>query len=303
VAFVIALITIVLIISSDQLVYFVLGRVDKEGLESSSRLPRQIAEFWNAILASDRQYDLERITAQSPRMKRLVWPIAIAIVAVGGFQFVRFMALPASERVLASDNAAAFEKEDFAVDSEKWKPLDFAEQERHPQSSLGQYSSGWSYLYDGRPANFAILRSTNNGIDTQNNMTSIGWSVVDKQDIQQAQNSGERTLTYSIFRLTKPSGEKAILLASAFDKTGNSRWPRLDELGWFPSWLNQKGSQYLSNLLFSPDCNQAQLLVRYFTDLSEDEQSELKNRFVEFHDFAIANLSAGEQGSNPVAAH
>ena len=251
-----AVMTILLIISTDQFLAFWFGPVTKESLESSSELVNVAGAFWNRRLASQVvDKPKQRHRDQHQTAGRLLAALAIASALLGGIGFVRFLAI---ERPPVRQLSRSTGADDFTIDPPA-ELIQYRTKTRNSTSSTGIFEYRWSYYLNGVQCQVSASELRGRWSDPAAKQKRQHWQV-DNFTIDQNMQTIE---------MSKPSGERGLLFLK--ERTAN---PNLttDPLGHFPTWSSPSLPEiFLRNRIYF------RVFIQFFEEPDPALINQLKN--------------------------
>jgi len=282
------LVGILMLLSTDQFLYFLLGPAEEFGDESAG-LNRRITKFWNRVISGEKGRSRKR-QAISPIGRRLIWGVAGIMLAAGlwslsdvyrswnasGDLQVRFFDL---------DVTTVLNEGDMPENVTGWERKQFTATDHGHGSDLGQHSDTWQYIGPKCSASASLDQAFPGWHELTTCYRNQGWKLVYRQVSvpEQAEYMIDgRPWGYVEAEFEMDTGERGYLVFSLFDAFGKPFDPPGD---WdFLKSFVIRASNRLSNRiranLFQGDAYQTQIFLTRYGVIPDEIKEEAVDRYL-----------------------
>ena len=294
--YVVLIVGVLLILSTDQFLTFLFGPVETLG-EEAAGFQRPISRFWNSFLAgneaeeSSGKRNRKKQSARqplSPVNRTLIWVIAGIIVGCGLFQLwdvQRSFAQPGLQvRFFDKDVTVDFQKEDVPeILGGNWKQIEYKFDDRSHGSDLGQRSDIWQFQGPRCIATTSIDQTFPGWHELTTCYKNQGWRLVSRVWHNPDPIEGQEPWQFIEARFEKQTGEKGYLLFSHFDSFGKPveapvKWGSLNSL---MIRARNRLSNRIRASLFDGEVYQTQVFLGSFNELDDEIKAEVQDRYLE----------------------
>jgi exosortase len=231
---VILILSILLLLSTDSLLEGLTAYVPDLRNESE-RFRNPAMSIWNWLFEPHLPLPPALIKNERAQLNRLApWFLrSIPVVAVvAGLLFVGQTtqafnkSRSAASPLILSSSLELFRKSDLPEDLEGWAQSGYTTETRSLSSSFGQYSNSWTYTNVDQPVHISCDHVFRGWHHLEVCYTGNGWSV-EKRQIVRAETTDDTTDNWPVVEveLSRPTGEKSLLVYSFFDAAGRSVMP------------------------------------------------------------------------------
>ncbi|MCH2179368.1 MAG: hypothetical protein MK106_11255 [Mariniblastus sp.] len=228
----VSVLTVGLIVSTDQFLAFWLGPVTEESLESTSDLVNLTGESWNRWLAtrSVRKPTRSR-TRRTTVPNNYVLVTVAATILLGGLGFLRFLNIEKFDSVQLS---SAVDIDTLAL-KEASELLRYEFRERNSTSDQGARQHRWYTYLDGVQCLYSASQLNGRWAHPAAEQMKRNWTIS-----KITSRAGEKTVEFE-----KESGERGLLV---IQELGGHQGLTSDSLGHFPTWGSPAASEmFLTN--------------------------------------------------------
>lgn len=306
-----------LVLSTDQLLVFLLGPVDAD-TEGDESLRQRMVKFWNRRVAGEQDNDnarSKRLQPMSDLARKSLWPIAgimILVFVVQSIDVARSLAKP-SVRVRMFDNDPTVRVTDaMAPDTIKngestWKKAKYFFEDRKRSSDLGQRSDMWIYMSDRK---FSVMTSFDQVFPGWHELTTCykadGFKMEPNGRVKvNAEIEGaDESWPYIQADFVKPTGEHGFLVFSLIDRAGEP-YDAPGDWSSFNATLSRIGnrlSHRIRSRLFHGEGYQIQAFVQTPIQLSNADKQAIVDNYLAFREEFRQRFVSGELkvGAKPI---
>jgi len=285
---------ILMVLSTDQLLIFLLGPVDDQSISTEDESRFGIARFWNRVIAGNTRGRLAKRSPLGPRQIRSLWIVAGVMVLFGMLQAVDVVrSMTQGGRFFDFDPTMAITN-DVAPDrigdqSNPWIKTQYSFEDRVRSSDLGQRSDSWVY----QSPRHTIIASLDQTFPGWHELTTCykiaGWQFYGEQARVKQSPEGEESVEkwpYIKAHFVNSTGQHGFLLFSLFDRFGEpfdapSSWGNLSS---FFLRVRNRLSHRIRARLFHGEGYQVQIFVRTNQPLEAEEEQQLIDNYLVFRE-------------------
>ena len=325
--YIVLLIGIMMILSTDQFLNFVFGVVDEESIDSGHPMRRSISRIWNQTVSGEADNDRQsrrkkrRATRPSGAFKAALLGAAALFLLMG---FVQIWEVQKSlrnpnlkVRVFASNVILPFKKKDLdaVVKSQvgdtnyRWEMKNYEMEDRERGSDFGQRSDTWEYTTNSQ---LNLKVSMDQSFPGWHELTrcyqNVGYILEKRRAVtpKEENDDGEIWQFVEADFSHKTNGESAFLI---FCFTDGSGVPYVAPVSWGGFWgsfraffervKNRLAHQYRKRI-FRGEAYQMQVFVRnqYGRKLTEEEKEEVRVQFMLIREQLREKLMAKSRGED-----
>ncbi len=308
---------ILLVLSTDQFLMFLFGPVDAE-TGSSGPMGRSITKVWNSLIAGEKDDDETKKRRRSRNQplsalsQGIAWTVAGLLVAGGLWAMVDIASsFNSQKRITFFSNQEVIYpigKDSMPETVKDWTQVDYQASERDAASDLGEHSELWNFRSPNRFFAFTSFDQTFPGWhELTRCYRNAGWILEDRiwKAWEEPTQEGEtpKSWPYIEAHLSKPTGERGIVLFSLFDGEGEGYQPPRE---WsFLNYVISGARNRLGNRtrarLFQSEAYQTQVFVYGYGDITPAFRDEITDRYLEIREIMRREFLAAKNGETPPA--
>ncbi len=295
--YVVLIIGILLVLSTDQFLTFLFGSVEEPDSQAAD-FQNPITSFWNGFLwGGERAEDGRARPKQaaksrqpvSPTGRSLIWTIAGIMILCGLWQLWDVQQSLASEdykvRFFDADVTMDYSEDDVPEFlGEDWKKVYYESQDRSRSSDLGQRSDVWQFQSPRCQAVTSLDQTFPGWHELTTCYKNQGWNLVSRKwhEGDPVEEGGE-PWAFIEARFEKNTGEKGYLLFSHFDAFGKpveapTHWGSLNS---FFVRARNRLSNRIRATLFDGAVYQTQVFLQSYQPVTDDLKLEVRDRYKE----------------------
>jgi hypothetical protein len=308
-----------LILSTDQFLTFIFGPVETTTLDSGDSAAG-VAKFWNRYVAGDR----EKATKSKPRhrlpsalTRRLIIGGAAAMLLLGVASIgtaVEMMRGGYIVKFFQGTQPTAMQRSDLRDALGTWRMIEDSESDtgfettiREAASDLGMRTDQWNYHSGTYRCAIALDQPFPGWHELTQCYQNMGWNLVENgRQLKQAFDRNGVEWPYIQIELNKPTGEKAFVLFSFFDATGQpfeapADWGALNQ---FFIRLRNRLSPQVRQRLFNAESYQVQAFAQSARLLTDEEREAIRANYLELREDlreAFLQRRGGEEPASETA--
>ncbi len=287
-----------LVLSTDQFLTFVFGPVETTTLDNTSDSVTSVAKFWNRFAAGDPEAVIKVKSKMPSKFARKVlivgasFMLLLGLLSLGtAYQMLRGGYIV---KFFQGSNPVALDKNDLPETIGDWRWVQdsdsvsaYQSTTREAASDFGMRSDQW--IYDGGKYN--VMVAMDQPFPGWHELTQCyensGWvPIASGRQYKEAKDKAGNDWPYIQVDFTKPTGEKAYLLFSLFDASGEpfeapADWGAVNS---FLIRVRNRLSPQVRKRLFNAESYQVQAFVPMARTLTDDERKAITENYLELRE-------------------
>lgn len=301
---------VLLLLSTDQFLQFLMGPVEPE-MGRLGPFGKQMTWFWNKAISGRKSEEDELNPGRRKRTKRtrkpvsnrgrlLIWTACGLLIAAGLWSSIdvgnELRLAKQKVRFFDVNVTKPFEEKDLPEQIENWEMVNYQIDTRERGSDLGKRSDIWVYEAPRCMANFSLDQPFPGWHELTTCYQNQGWKLVNRKRKESTISmtgsdnpDDEIDWPYVVAEFEKETGERGYLVFSLFNSQGApvnppAQWNRLTYL---ISGMRNRLSGRIRGSLFDNSTYQVQTFVATFGNgLDAETQQQIEDRFLQLRNIA-----------------